>query len=212
MKLSWIPNSGTFRSVNQTYFYIVFGALIAWSIYRRVRRSIGRQKLRTGRIIFVLVIFCVFAFFIMLAGLLNPRLLLGFGAGILGGVILGFLSLKLTKFETTQEGHFYKPDTRIGVVLSMLWLGRFIYRMAVLKDTDMAVSPGHPPAGQSPLTFAITGLVFGYYIVYYIGLLVHAHDKTPATAAAASSALPPVLPPAPSPASPLPGDDGTAGA
>jgi len=193
--------------VNQTYFYILFGALIAWSIYRRVRRSIGRQKLRTGRIIFVLVVFCVAAFFIMLAGLLNPRLLVGFGAGILGGVIFGFASLKLTKFETTQEGHFYKPDTRIGVVISLLWVGRLIYRMAVLKGTDMSVSAGHPPAGQSPLTFAITGLVFGYYVVYYIGLFVHTHDKTPESMAAPTP--PPVLAPAPSPAPPLSGADGT---
>jgi hypothetical protein len=201
MELSWIPNCGSFRSVNKTYFYIVFGALIAWSLYRRVRRSIGRQKLRTGRIIFVLVVLCLAAFFSAIAGLLiNPRLLAGLGAGTLGGVILGFISLKLTKFETTQEGHFYKPDTRLGVVISMLFVGRIIYRMAALKDADMSVSAGHPPAGQSPLTFAITGLVFGYYIVYYIGLLVHTHDKTPATVAAAQ----------PQPAPPVLSDDGTA--
>ncbi len=176
-------------------------------MYRRIRRSIGRQKLRTGRIIFVLVVLCLAASLSALAGLLiNLRLLAGLGAGILGGVILGFVSLKLTKFETTQEGHFYKPDTRIGIVISMLFVGRLIYRMAVLKDTDMAVSAGHPPAGQSPLTFAITGLVFGYYIVYYIGLFVHTHDKTLATAAASAS---PPLPSAPSPVPPLLGGDGT---
>jgi hypothetical protein len=198
--------------VNQTYFYIVFGALIAWSLYRRVRRSIGRQKLRTGRIIFVLVVLCVTAFFSALAGLLiNPWLLAGLGAGTLGGVILGFVSLKLTKFETTQEGHFYKPDTRLGVVISLLFIGRMVYRFAVLKDVDMAASAGHPPAGQSPLTFAITGLVFGYYIVYYIGLFVHTHDRTPATATVPAFATPPVLPPVHSPAPPLLSDEGTAG-
>src|SRR5215469_15157553 len=121
-----------FGRVNPVYYYILFGALIAWSMYRRIRRSIGRQKLKTGRIIFVLVIFGVFSLFIILAGLLNPRLLAGFGAGILGGVILGFVSLKLTKFETTQEGHFYTPDTRIGMAISFLFVGRLIYRMAAL--------------------------------------------------------------------------------
>src|SRR5215469_4574330 len=121
-----------FGRVNPVYYYILFGALIAWSMYRRFRRSIGRQKLRTGRIIFGLVIFCLASFLVTLAGLINPRLLAGFGAGILGGVILGFVSLKMTKFEATAEGHFYTPDTRIGMAISLLFVGRLIYRMAAL--------------------------------------------------------------------------------
>jgi hypothetical protein len=84
--------------------------------------------------------------------------------------------LKLTRFETTEEGHFYIPDTRIGVALSVLLAGRVIYRMIVLQGVMQA--PGHhPPAGQSPLTYLIIGLTFGYYIVYSIGLIIHAHDR-----------------------------------
>jgi hypothetical protein len=30
-----------------------------------------------------------------------------------------------------------------------------------------------PAIGNSPLTFAILGLTFGYYICYFAGLLVH---------------------------------------
>jgi hypothetical protein len=44
---------------------------------------------------------------------------------------------------------------------------------------------------NSPLTFLIVGLTAGYYIVYYIGLFVHTHDKKPLT--------PPILPAAPRP-------------
>jgi hypothetical protein len=42
---------------------------------------------------------------------------------------------------------------------------------------DAALATGHPPPFQSPLTFFIFGLIAGYYIVYYIGLFVHTHDK-----------------------------------
>ena len=38
---------------------ILFGGLIAWSIYRRVRRNIGRQKLRPRRITVSIVILSV---------------------------------------------------------------------------------------------------------------------------------------------------------
>jgi hypothetical protein len=163
--------------VNQTVFFILMGGVMAWSIYRRLRKNIGKQKLRPGRAIARLILFCIASFFIVIAGLQAPHVLLGFGAGILAGAALGFLGLRLTQFETTQEGHFYTPDTRIGVGLSLLLAGRLIYRMFIFKDAALAAA--HPPPMQSPLTFLIIGLTFGYYLVYYIGLFVHTHDRKP---------------------------------
>jgi hypothetical protein len=58
--------------------------------------------------------------------------------------------------------------------------------MAVLNSASLAA--GHPPPGQSPLTNLIIGLTFGYYIVYYIGLFVHTHDKTPLTVSSSPAA------------------------
>ena len=57
----------------------------------------------------------------------NMNLLLGFGGGILLGAILGIFGLRLTKFETTDEGHFYIPNVYIGSALSLLLVGRIIY-------------------------------------------------------------------------------------
>jgi hypothetical protein len=161
--------------MNQTVIYIVFGGLFAWSIFRRVRRNIGRQKLRPTRAIVRLVILFMVSLFILATSLAYPRVLAGFGGGLLCGALLGLLGLKLTRFETTEEGHFYTPDTRIGVALTLLLAGRLIYRMALLNNSTYA--PGHPPAMQSPLTFLIVGLTFGYYFVYSSGLLIHAYDK-----------------------------------
>lgn len=162
--------------MNQTVIYLLFGGLMAWSVYRRMRRNIGRQRLRPRRIIIRLVIMCAVSGLLLFAGLQMPRILLGFGAGLLAGALLGLVGLRLTQFETTEEGHFYIPDTRIGVGLTLLLVGRVIYRSIVLTHSPMG--PGHPPAMQSPLTFLIIGITFGYYIVYLVGLLVHTHDKT----------------------------------
>ena len=38
-------------------------------------------------------------------------------------------------------------------------------------------APTGPPPFQSPLTFFIFGLIAGYYLVFYVGLFVHTHDK-----------------------------------
>jgi len=163
--------------MNRPVFFIVFGALMAWSVYRRFRRNIGRQQLRPRRAIVRLAIVCIASVLIALLGLQFPRILVGFGGGLLCGAALGFVGLKLTRFDTTDEGHFYTPDTRIGVALSLLLAGRLIYRIVVLNDA--ALTSNHPPPMHSPLTFLIAGLTFGYYLVYSIGLFVHTHDKKP---------------------------------
>ncbi|HEU6447575.1 MAG TPA: DUF1453 domain-containing protein [Verrucomicrobiae bacterium] len=158
---------------------ILFGGLIAWSIYRRVRRNIGRQKLRPRRIIVSLVIFAIIGFLIVASSWMvhHTNVLLGFGGGILLGAVLGFVGLRLTKFETTDEGHFYIPNVYIGSALSLLLVGRMLYRMWQVHD--LSAAQNHPPMMQSALTYFIIGLTFGYYIVYYIGLFVHTHDKKP---------------------------------
>ena len=156
---------------------ILFGGLIAWGIYRRVRRNIGRQPLRPVRIIISLVIFSLVTVMLIFGSLAFPKLLLGIGAGVVLGAALGFLGLRLTKFETTEEGHFYTPNTFIGAGLSLLFVGRMIYRFWVLKDAASGMGQSQAQLFQSPLTLLIFGLIAGYYIVYYIGLFVHTHDK-----------------------------------
>lgn len=155
---------------------IVFGGLIAWSVYRRIRRNIGRQKLHPRRAMMSIIILSVFSVLITASSTHNLNLLLGFGGGLLPGILLGLVGLRLTRFETTEEGHFYTPSAHIGVALSVLFIGRLLYRMMVLSNFSVASAQTPAPA-QSPLTLFIFGLVAGYYITYFVGVLIHSHDK-----------------------------------
>ena len=91
---------------------IVMLAVVAWAIYRRVRRTIGRQPLQPKRMqarMFVLglagVITLAFSFRdVELAGALF--------AGLAAGAALGYFGLRHTKFETTPQGQFYTPHLK----------------------------------------------------------------------------------------------------
>lgn len=154
---------------------ILFCGLIAWGIHRRLRRNIGRQKLRPVRITISILIFSIASAVLLFLSLGIPKLMLGIGGGLALGVALGFAGLRLTQFETTADGHFYTPNTKIGVALSLLFLGRLAYRFFDLRHTTGAPHP--PPPFQSALTYFIFGLIAGYYIVYYLGLFVHTRDQ-----------------------------------
>ncbi|HEX9046171.1 MAG TPA: hypothetical protein VF988_04030, partial [Verrucomicrobiae bacterium] len=154
---------------------ILFGGLIAWSVYRRVRRNVGRQKLRPIRSIISICIFSIISLLLLGMARQHLGLALGIGGGLAAGGLLGFLGLRLTQFETTAEGHFYTPDTRIGVSLSLLFAGRLLYRLWMLRNPAMLQT--QPQLFQSPLTLFIFGLIAGYSIVYYLGLFVHTRDK-----------------------------------
>jgi len=140
-----------------------------------VRRNIGRQPLRPRRAITSIVILSVLSVLIVGASLRNINLPLGFGGGLLLGALLGFVGLKLTQFETTDEGHFYTPNTHIGIALSVLFVGRIAYKYIPSSNAATAQNPALP--FQSPLTLFIFGLTVGYYLVYQTGILIHNHDK-----------------------------------
>lgn len=154
---------------------ILFCGLIAWGIHRRLRRNIGLQKLRPVRITISILFFSVASAVLLVLSLGILKLMLGIGGGLTLGVALGFVGLRLTHFEKTEEGHFYTPNTKIGVALSLLFLGRLAYRSWAVPHATGA--PHTPPAFQSALTYFLFGLIAGYYIVYYIGLFVHTRDK-----------------------------------
>jgi hypothetical protein len=162
--------------MSSAHFFPVFlVGLFAWSIYRRVRRNIGRQNLHPGRAKRSIVILSLVSALIIYTSLQNTNLLLGFGGGVLLGALLGFAGLKLTRFETTDEGHFYTPNTHIGVALSILFVGRIAYKYIAPGHAVTPQNPGVP--FQSPLTLFILGLTVGYYLVYQTGILIHNHDK-----------------------------------
>lgn len=152
--------------------------LVAFMVWRRVRRQFGRQPVRRGAMIARVAILILVAGLVALAGLRDPRLLEGLAGGLLGGVALGLIGLRLTRFERGPDGRdLYLPNPWIGATVTALLVARLAWRFLVLVPhagvTGTMAAPTAPQLGNSPLTLLVLGLMIGYYVSYYAGLLIH---------------------------------------
>lgn len=155
---------------------LVMAPLIGWMMWRRLRSYFGRQPIRRKRMVTRIVAFVAIGAMVALGGLRDVRLLEGLLGGVACGVILGLLGLQLTRFERGADGtDVYIPNPWIGAALTALLLGRLAWRFIVMLPQmgAAAAAPGAPPFGNSPLTLLVLGLIIGYYISYYAGLLIH---------------------------------------
>jgi len=151
--------------------------VLGFAVWRRVRSQFGRQPIRRGRMVARIVAFAAIGVLVALSGLLNPRLLEGLAGGAVLGAMLGMFGLRLTRFERSPDGSDgYIPNPWIGGLLTALLVARLAWRFLVVMPQMEHLQPGSgvPPAiGNSPLTLLVLGLLVGYYITYFSGLLVH---------------------------------------
>jgi hypothetical protein len=150
---------------------ILVVALIAWRVYSRIRRVIGRQRLSTLRPWITVIVFPLVLVLILATSLLHPLTAVAVITGAAVGIALGLLGTRLTKFEVTPAGLFYTPNAHLGIALSLLLVLRIGYRIVTLAMVGQNLDPQSMQLGTSPLTMAIFGTLAGYYVTYAIGLL-----------------------------------------
>jgi len=160
--------------------YLIMLPIIGLIVWRRVSRQFGRQPIRRGRMIFRVAVFAFIGGLLALSGFHHVALAEGLFGGVLIGAALGLFGLHLTRFEVDpRKGDCYVPNPWIGGLLTVLLLGRLAWRFMVLWPQMQQASAGAAYAGSSmgyaasPLTMLVIGLLVGYYIVYFSGLLIH---------------------------------------
>ncbi|MGH8289802.1 MAG: hypothetical protein ACREV7_12380 [Steroidobacteraceae bacterium] len=156
--------------------YIIV-ALVVWRLYRRMRRSFGRQRVQDGFMWFRIGILTLATVFIGALVLIahDVDVLGALLAGIACGAVLGLFGLRYTKFEVTSEGRFYTPHTYIGLAVAALFVGRVLYRfLEIYNGLIPATTAGQglvTSFQHSPFTQAVFGALVGYYVLYYAGVL-----------------------------------------
>ncbi len=154
----------------------LIAALILWGLYRRLRRSFGRQRVRDRLMWTRIGILTLAAVFIGVQIARDFDVLGALLAGIASGAVLGYFGLRHTKFEVTPEGRFYTPHAYIGVAVTALFVGRILYDYLGMSSNGMmpGAAAGRDLAAfyrDNPFTLVAFGAVVGYYLLYYVGVL-----------------------------------------
>ncbi|WEG13226.1 hypothetical protein PU629_02350 [Pullulanibacillus sp. KACC 23026] len=162
--------------MTHSYSYIIIIALIAWSIYRRVRRNIGWQLLYRGNLVFRIILFTVVGLLFFAEGVVHPISLISNIAGILVGCILAYYGITLTKLEQREGRVYYLPNIWIGSIVTVIFLARFIYRFyglfssGVMSGQSSNMQNMGMTMGNS-WTSGLMLIMFAYYIIYYVVLM-----------------------------------------
>jgi len=161
----------------------VFALLVPLMLYRRFKRTFGRQPLVPARLIVRIVIFLVIG--VLLTASASHFALQALG-GLVVGVALALWGASRTRFESSNGRRYYVPHTYTGIAVSLLFVGRLVYRLAQSSGALSAAGGGTAPTAapvatmRSPLTMAIFFVLIGYYVCYYSWVLWKSRHITPA--------------------------------
>ncbi len=167
----------------------LFAALIVFAIYRRLRRSFGRQLLRPGRMTLRMVLLAAVGCALLPMALRSAQYLWAELAGAALGIGLGLWGAERTRFMTYDGRLHYVPHTYTGIAISLLFLGRLAFRgvqvyagvqaphaadaggayVADAASPSLAFAP--TSMVRSPLTVGIFFVLAGYYLWYYGSVL-----------------------------------------
>lgn len=182
LSLTWLSGERdcSMRSImpapdTTTLIVLALLPLIGWSVYRRIKRMVGRQRLSRVRPWVTLLLFPLLLALLAMTAFVptnpQPHKLIWLAAALVAGGAVAIYGIRRTRFEADDEGLFYTPDARLGLTISALFVARIVYRIGEL----LIVGPPPPQDTSfalSPFTLGPVGLLSGYFMVYSAGLIL----------------------------------------
>lgn len=148
-------------------FPFLIAALVVWAIYRRLRRSFGRQRLNPRRMMIRMGILLLLAVSLASLALRSVEFLGVEMGGLAAGVAMALWGAKHTRYERQNGQLYYLPHTYSGIAVTLLVLGRLVYRFVQVYSRGSAQGFAPPSAVQNPLTVGLLFVLIGYYVFYY---------------------------------------------
>jgi Na+/proline symporter len=153
-----------------TLALIVLIPVLVWRIYSRLKSQMTRQRSIMSRHYTGLLVFGALVLVPAASLLDRPYGLLALAAGAVMGVFLGLYGLRRTRFEDTDEGYFFTPDKRLGVLVGMVLVARIVY-LGIEIYLNQGSNQPNPRVTDSPITMYCLGLCGAYFATYSFKLM-----------------------------------------
>lgn len=164
--------------------------ITAFFVYRRFRRNFGRQRVNRGALKFRVGLFLVLSLLVVAPAVRSAAGAASAAAGLAAGLAVAAWAAGRTRFEERGGNSYYTPHPYAGLAVSLLFLGRLVYRYAAElsvpapppADPSAALSRSLNELSGSPATLLVFFLLAGYYVYYYLYLLRSSSRPVPAAA------------------------------
>jgi hypothetical protein len=155
---------------------LLFVVLLPFSIVNRYRLGTARRRGRSwiATLNFVLLAFSA-VIFLWSAALMNiwvPRAFLYAIDGISGGILLGLLGLKLTRWEPTARALHYTPNRPLVLMITIIVAARILYGLwrSWHAWSNATSGTGWLIAAGAAGSIGVGAVVLGYYFTYWSGV------------------------------------------
>ncbi len=138
----------------------IVAALAVLLIYRRLRRSIGRQPVRPLRMIVRMAVLAALGISLIPSAVRSGDFLLVEASGALAGTALAAWGARRTRYLKSGTQLYYVPHTYAGIAVTLLVLGRLVYRTVQMNFAPASMA-------QNPATVGLLFVLIGYYVCYY---------------------------------------------
>jgi hypothetical protein len=150
-------------------------ALLIFVMYRRLRRTFGRQILSPTRMTLRMGLLTVVAALLLPQALRSAAFAGATLSGAAAGVLLASWGASRTRFERAGARLYYVPHTYTGIAVSLLFLGRVLFRLLQVYQATHQAGPASAPRQplglnsfvSSPLTLGLFFVLVGYYVCYF---------------------------------------------
>jgi hypothetical protein len=153
-----------------TLALLVLTPLLVWRVYSRLKGMMQRQRSIVSRHWTGLGVFMAMVLVPGSELMARPMSLAWLAVGTAAGIAYGVWGLRLTRFEDTDQGYYFTPNARLGILVALLFAARILYIGFEMYANQGSGVPT-PRFTDSPLTLLSLGLVAGYFGTYSAGLL-----------------------------------------
>ncbi|ASP26500.1 kinase [Bacillus velezensis] len=155
--------------------------MIAFFLYKKVKRSVGFQPLKPRWLYTRMILFSLLAAALAFFSITHPALYGHLIFGTFCGWLLVLFAKRNISFEERRGKMYFRTHLWIELILLTLFLSRFIYR--VIEIYRVTADFTHPEAysqtvGADPLTISIFYFIAVYYSGFSFYVLKTSRDQT----------------------------------